>query len=716
MSNIQDFPAIINLLDTQTHKVVLKEEFKPTDFESLLNKMRELISEAGEQQYIIVDFTLFEPSLLDFFPLQKQEKSLSNSSLVYLVFGLDSSRAMMLRYMQKAFNYDVYRVQDEQEALSKIVQLKAQNKLDSLVSQPSVISGIDKATIEINGGIYKKIHDKKWTYKHQTYFYEIDLIDYNVLISRPAGYIEYKDSLSANSLFDKVLGEVLNEGQSYYRIQDYTNVVNTSLGARKDFTQYIERNIDQIELLVFYGMNIYLKTVVHFGKLFNKKFVKVKVVNTYEEALSLVISHKYQNKNSLKNEDLKAVEGKNISSKEEIELLKKEIAYLKNSQKRNVKELFQDIGTVLWQDSLPTISEKVNREAPFDLLFNAIKMLKVDTEDLRISYIDQIEKLKKLNELQVHEITALKDKMRQSWQDNEEFLKKLNYDLRTPFQSVAMASSMLKWQKDPKKFENLVRVLTDNSSLLNEKLVQIQDVSEMKQEFESLNSKMFNLNKLIEKEIDIRYANFETKNLHGESDFDPKIPNYLIGDAEKIAKVIGFFLDNALAYTNIGGIIIRSVLEEDLDTQMQIRIEVEDTGIGMEQELQDKLMQNNSFYLNGNHAIGLFMCKQFVKLLGGTMGIESKKGVGSTFYVSLTLNRGVFSKEMNLINTHKKRRIASVKNQNQVIFLNNKLKELDLTTEFLLELNMNAEVVPDEEQCLFLLKQKKYHALFHYRS
>jgi len=132
----------------------------------------------------------------------------------------------------------------------------------------------------------------------------------------------------------------------------------------------------------------------------------------------------------------------------------------------------------------------------------------------------------------------------------------------------------------------------------------------------------------VRRKIDLRFASVEEA---FEMDFDP----------EKLIDILTNLVSNALKYTPEGGRV--DVITSVMDNGRMFSIRVKDTGTGIENEhldhLFDRLFRVESQLSPGGTGIGLALTKEMVQLLGGTVSVESIKGVDSEFTVLLPVTR-----------------------------------------------------------------------------
>lgn len=135
----------------------------------------------------------------------------------------------------------------------------------------------------------------------------------------------------------------------------------------------------------------------------------------------------------------------------------------------------------------------------------------------------------------------------------------------------------------------------------------------------------------------------ETKGLYLSIEIEEDLPQLFL-DRTRIRQVLINLITNALRFTSQGGITLRATREG----QGSLRLEVEDTGAGIEEQELSKIFEE--FRQGGEHnwqrgegsGLGLSIARRFVELHGGKMGVESKIGRGSRFYFTLPVVESLF--------------------------------------------------------------------------
>jgi len=142
-----------------------------------------------------------------------------------------------------------------------------------------------------------------------------------------------------------------------------------------------------------------------------------------------------------------------------------------------------------------------------------------------------------------------------------------------------------------------------------------------------------------------------SKNVQLALQLNDDLESALLGDAGRIKQVLFNFVSNAVKFTKEGSITITLNTVELSDDEIGLKYSVKDTGIGISEEIQQKLF--DEFYMvdasntreTGGTGLGLAISKKLVHLMGGEIGVESQLGGGSTFWMTIPLERTVWTEQ-----------------------------------------------------------------------
>jgi CheY-like chemotaxis protein len=128
----------------------------------------------------------------------------------------------------------------------------------------------------------------------------------------------------------------------------------------------------------------------------------------------------------------------------------------------------------------------------------------------------------------------------------------------------------------------------------------------------------------------------------------PDVPDWVVGDPDRIRQILLNFLSNALKFTDAGGgIIVQVQMQSRTDTDCLIKFSVADSGIGIPEDKQKKIFEafsqadSTTSRQFGGTGLGLAISARLAQLMGGTIELESQVGRGSVFSFSVRLGVGV---------------------------------------------------------------------------
>jgi signal transduction histidine kinase len=226
------------------------------------------------------------------------------------------------------------------------------------------------------------------------------------------------------------------------------------------------------------------------------------------------------------------------------------------------------------------------------------------------------------------------------------FLSSMSHELRTPLNAILGFSDLLYGQH----FGNLndkqikyVNQIDDSGKHLLSLISDLLDVSRIDAGAMELDLGNVSPSEFINATVSMMSNQFKGKKIRVKTSIEPTLP-VVTADLRKCKQILINLLSNALKYTPEGGQVeIRAARGVD----SQARIEVSDTGIGIEADELDKIF--SEFYQAdsvrdgklGGTGIGLALTRRLVELHGGEIGVESEPGKGSTFWFTLPLKKGI---------------------------------------------------------------------------
>jgi PAS domain S-box-containing protein len=225
-----------------------------------------------------------------------------------------------------------------------------------------------------------------------------------------------------------------------------------------------------------------------------------------------------------------------------------------------------------------------------------------------------------------------------------EFLAVMSHEIRTPLTSVTGFMDLLKrtegLNSQQRRYIDLVEIA--NASLLAI-VNDILDFSEVESGQMELERRPFRTSAVVEDAMVIVGPSAAAKNLPLKSVVNPNVPEWLMGDEARLRQVLVNLLTNAVKFTQTGSITIDVRRQISADRGERIRFSVTDTGIGIAPDRQHRLFKKFSRAdssmdrKHGGAGLGLVICQQLVKLMGGQIGIHSDIDQGSTVWFTASL-------------------------------------------------------------------------------
>ncbi len=223
------------------------------------------------------------------------------------------------------------------------------------------------------------------------------------------------------------------------------------------------------------------------------------------------------------------------------------------------------------------------------------------------------------------------------------FLATMSHEIRTPLNAVlGLAGSLLDGSLAPAQCE-VVRAIRDAGDSLLRILNDILDYSKLDAGRMTFEAAPFSPATLTQNVISILGPRARAKGLAIIAEADPALPAGLLGDAGRIRQVLLNLVSNAVKFTDAGVVTIRARRIGGAGDTITVEWSVHDTGIGIAPDrigsLFGEFVQANSTISRrfGGSGLGLAISKRLTEHMGGTIGVESAEGSGTTFRVRLTL-------------------------------------------------------------------------------
>ena len=228
-------------------------------------------------------------------------------------------------------------------------------------------------------------------------------------------------------------------------------------------------------------------------------------------------------------------------------------------------------------------------------------------------------------------------------QAKSSFIANMSHEIRTPLNAIIGFTHLLMHRAtELQVIEQLKKIEKAGKHLLSI-INDILDMSKIDAGKMLMEQIPFNLNETIEQSIHILGDRAVEKGLVLVRVFDERIPDHLLGDPLRIRQIVVNLLGNAIKFSNRGSVTVRTTLIEDWGEFIQIRLDVEDQGIGLSEEQCQHLFKDfsqadsSTSRKYGGTGLGLSIVSRLCTLMRGTVEIQSTLGKGSTFSVNLSM-------------------------------------------------------------------------------
>ncbi len=234
------------------------------------------------------------------------------------------------------------------------------------------------------------------------------------------------------------------------------------------------------------------------------------------------------------------------------------------------------------------------------------------------------------------------------------FLTEMNHELRAPLEGIASAIYLIKTMSLSDEQSHYLDVANLSLESLKEIVTNYMDLDQLETEHIQLKPESIDLEQEIVKIVRIQSLLAQEKNLDLNFRFDYSIPSRMVIDSLRLKQIIMNLLNNAIKYTDTGGISLSVDLIETHDDIYRIRFTFEDTGVGIAKQDMDHItskyfqVESASIHQQIGSGLGLAITSELIKLLGGSLQFHSELNQGSVFLFTLNIPKSSFQPKIAL--------------------------------------------------------------------
>ena len=243
------------------------------------------------------------------------------------------------------------------------------------------------------------------------------------------------------------------------------------------------------------------------------------------------------------------------------------------------------------------------------------------------------------------ELLIMRDQAIESSQLKSAFLANMSHELRTPLGVILGMSELLSTDELSEDQKEVASLIEQSARSLLALVNDILDLSKIEAGKMLFDERSFSPAQMVHSYAALLQTAAKKKDLELMVQVAPSLQLNLIGDDQRVGQVLLNLLNNAIKFTEKGSVKIEVSELENSQNQVKVKFAVSDTGIGISEEEAHRLfapftqVDGTISRKYGGTGLGLAISKRLVELLGGTIGCESKKGVGSTFWFILSFKK-----------------------------------------------------------------------------
>ena len=315
------------------------------------------------------------------------------------------------------------------------------------------------------------------------------------------------------------------------------------------------------------------------------------------------------------------------------------------------------------------------------------------------------------------EMIKLKEASEQASIAKTNFLAHVSHEIRTPMNAIVGYSNMALRTQDTKDVNYYLRNIKEASNTLLDLINEILDISKIESGKMELVDVNYSFENMIHEISSMMGAQAGKAGLALIIEIEPGIPKWLCGDRVKLQEILTNLISNGIKYTKEGSVTLRIHMCERTQEHVMLHIEVEDTGIGIEQKnyplVFGKFEQfdNKKNYQVEGSGLGLSIVKSFVEMMEGHITFESEYGRGTKFMADIW--QGIGHREK----TDDKDIVPDDENiqiqPGRILVVDDNDLNCDVAKGILCCLGMQAEAVRSARECITLLEEgQRYDIIF----
>ncbi len=484
-------------------------------------------------------------------------------------------------------------------------------------------------------------HSPEWTDIELTpeYFVTFHLVGKNILSSYPRGKISHDGTLALFKNYDRFLTACSLEASSFIEISDYSRISNTP--SQRTRLKVLELLLEKVKKNVLKGHFVYnvpkhIQWMYNIGTHLKKPGIPMKALDTYTSAMQHAL--RLNQTGYGKTGGTPPVFFRSIRR------------FIPGARLRlYAEEILEYIGGINW-DEKGIQAGHIGTAHPFRPVFDALTVLKTDFDQSQAAR-KQMEKeltqhknnLEILVEERTRALEAAVDRAEEATRTKSEFLANMSHEIRTPMNGIMGMAELMHDTRLSREQARLIDTISTEARSLMDIINSILDFSKIEAGKMEPDNIPFNLRFLFEDIAATCGIVARNKNLELIFFLPPGTPEYFVGDPGWLRQILTNLTGNAIKFTHEGEIIVWGETSTESNGHITLKFYIKDTGIGIPEEKQDTIFDSfsqadgSTTRMYGGTGLGTTISKQLVEMMGGSIGVNSGPGQGTTFWFTIVL-------------------------------------------------------------------------------